>query len=393
MKKVELFLEKYNNSALRDKIKNVSGFLDEIVQKYIKVLCRRFPVDKGCIDNLLLIKDFSVEPIGIGELGHAGMLIDDLDVKKFKLHYELKLLPNIDTAFLKNEIPSNLTESKVDNYKREAARNIVVFLHELTHAMSYLEFLKYDEEKKDYVALTKEDVAKEDYIYYKAYGGLITNRNEVHGKKVIQALNISKDWLYEAMTEFIAHNVLLDKEFQDLQYFHLSTGEIKPYNIPWSYGPFVNIIFALNSLYNNAFSVAYFTGDTKGAGFDKDCLNVDIVDISVPLNEIIHYFNDDKREEINLKECVHELVNGIKKFLKFIEKTLERENVKANLNDFRIKSLNNEIQNICRCNDYVNFVLEKCKINEKNFKELKQIFETKFKNLEPITIEKSNLNI
>ena len=182
MKKVELFLEKYNNSALRDKIKNVSGFLDEIVQKYIKVLCRRFPVDKGCIDNLLLIKDFSVEPIGMGELGHAGMLIDDLDVKKFTLHYELKLLPNIDTAFLKNEIPSNLTGNEVDNYKREAARNIVVFLHELTHVMSYLEFLKYDEEKKDYVTLTKEDVAKEDYTYYKAYGGLITNRNEVHGK-------------------------------------------------------------------------------------------------------------------------------------------------------------------------------------------------------------------
>ena len=80
------------------------------------------------------------------------------------------------------------------------------------------------------------------------------------------------------------------------------------------------------------------------------------------------------------------------KVFKLYRKGARREDVKANLNDFRIKSLNNEIQNICRCNDYVNFVLEKCKINEEDFKELKQIFETEFKNLESIDIKMPSLN-
>ena len=393
MKKVELFLEKYNNSKLREKIKNVSEFLDVLVQKYIIAVCNQFPVDEKCIDNLLRIEDFTVEPIEIGGKGHAGALSADFDEKTFSLHYELKFSPNIDISFLENGVPNNLAENEIDYYKREAARNIVVFLHELTHAIGYIKFLKYDEVKKGYVDLSKEDVAKEDYTYYVERGGLITGRTVVHGKEMIKGTNLNNNYLYEALTEFVAHNVLLDEAFKDLQYLHLSTGEIDPYSILWTYSPFVNIIFALNCLYDNAYAIAYFTGDTKIAGFTKDCLNVDIADISIPINEIIHYFNDGKREKIDLGECVHLLVNGIKRFLNFIENTLKREDVKQHIDEFRFKSLNNEIQNICHYNYYFNFIMTKCEIDDNDYEKLRQIFEKEFQQLKPITIEKSNLNI
>ena len=49
MKRSEYFLGKYMNSHLRELIKNQSDFLDEIVQKYLKAVCRQFPVDDRCI--------------------------------------------------------------------------------------------------------------------------------------------------------------------------------------------------------------------------------------------------------------------------------------------------------------------------------------------------------
>ena len=279
MKRSEYFLEKYMNSHLRELIKNQSDFLDEIVQKYLKAVCRQFPVDDRCIDNLLRIEDFKIEPIGIGENGRAGVLVEDFDEKYLALKYELKLFPNIDTAFLKNEIPEGLTGEDLNNYKYQVMRHIVIFLHELTHAMNFVEFLKYDEEKKTYTNLTKEDTNKENYTYYIAHGGLITDKKIIQQNKITHAVNLNKNYIYEALTEFIAHNVLLDDEFTDIQYFYIDNKKIDPYNVGWSYSPFVNIVFVLNYLFNEAFSMAYFTGETKISGFDKSCLNIYITNI------------------------------------------------------------------------------------------------------------------
>ena len=396
MKRSEYFLEKYMNSHLRELIKNQSDFLDEIVQKYLKVVCRRFPVDDSCIDNLLKIENFKIEPIGVGEKGRAGVLVEDFDEKNLALKYELKLFPNIDTAFLKNEIPEGLTGEDLNNYKYQVMRHIVIFLHELTHAMNFVEFLKYDEEKKTYTNLTKEDTNKENYTYYIAHGGLITDKKIIQQNKITHAVNLNKNYIYEALTEFIAHNVLLDDEFTDIQYFYIDNKKIDPYNVGWSYSPFVNIVFVLNYLFNEAFSMAYFTGETKISGFDNSCLNFNIIDISVPLKSIVEYFNDNKKNDFILNDCVHTLVNGIKKFLDFAEETLERKDVRKHLNDFKIDSLHEEIKNVCNFYCYLRFIAEDThsEIDKEDIERLKNILESEFSNIDTrnLTEHIDNLN-
>lgn len=388
MKRSEYFLGKYMNSHLRELIKNQSDFLDEIVQKYLKAVCRQFPVDDRCIDNLLRIEDFKIEPIGIGENGRAGVLVEDFDEKYLALKYELKLFPNIDTAFLKNEIPEGLTGEDLNNYKYQVIRHIVIFLHELTHAMNFVEFLKYDEEK--YTNLTKEDTSKENYTYYIAHGGLITNRRVISANTVENALNINKNYIYEALTEFIAHNVLLDDGFSDIQYFYIDNKKIDPYDVSWTYSPFVNIVFVLKYLFNEAFSMAYFTGETKISGFDKSCLNIYITNISEPISMIIKNYAADN---FDMQQNVETLVNGIKEFLSFIEKSLEREDVKKYLDDYKIDCLNEEIKNVCNYNCYLKFIIEDSNIDEKSIDKLKNILEGEFKNLEPLNVFNDVINL
>lgn len=390
MKRSEYFLGKYMNSHLRELIKNQSDFLDEIVQKYLKAVCRQFPVDDRCIDNLLRIEDFKIEPIGIGENGRAGVLVEDFDEKYLALKYELKLFPNIDTAFLKNEIPEGLTGEDLNNYKYQVIRHIVIFLHELTHAMNFVEFLKYDEEKKTYTNLTKEDTNKENYTYYIAHGGLITNRRVISANTVENALNINKNYIYEALTEFIAHNVLLDDGFSDIQYFYIDNKKIDPYDVSWTYSPFVNIVFVLKYLFNEAFSMAYFTGETKISGFDKSCLNIYITNISEPISMIIKNYAADN---FDMQQNVETLVNGIKEFLSFIEKSLEREDVKKYLDDYKIDCLNEEIKNVCNYNCYLKFIIEDSNIDEKSIDKLKNILEGEFKNLEPLNVFNDVINL
>ncbi len=388
MKRSEYFLGKYMNSHLRELIKNQSDFLDEIVQKYLKAVCRQFPVDDRCIDNLLRIEDFKIEPIGIGENGRAGVLVEDFDEKYLALKYELKLFPNIDTAFLKNEIPEGLTGEDLNNYKYQVIRHIVIFLHELTHAMNFVEFLKYDEEK--YTNLTKEDTSKENYTYYIAHGGLITNRRVISANTVENALNINKNYIYEALTEFIAHNVLLDDGFSDIQYFYIDNKKIDPYHVNWTYSPFVNIVFVLKYLFNEAFSMAYFTGETKISGFDKSCLNIYITNISEPISMIIKNYAADN---FDMQQNVETLVKGIKEFLSFIEKSLEREDVKKYLDDYKIDCLNEEIKNVCNYNCYLKFIIEDSNIDEKSIDKLKNILEGEFKNLEPLNVFNDVINL
>lgn len=388
MKRSEYFLGKYMNSHLRELIKNQSDFLDEIVQKYLKAVCRQFPVDDRCIDNLLRIEDFKIEPIGIGENGRAGVLVEDFDEKYLALKYELKLFPNIDTAFLKNEIPEGLTGEDLNKYKREALRHIAIFLHELTHAMNFVEFLKYDEEK--YTNLTKEDTSKENYTYYIAHGGLITNRRVISANTVENALNINKNYIYEALTEFIAHNVLLDDGFSDIQYFYIDNKKIDPYHVNWTYSPFVNIVFVLKYLFNEAFSMAYFTGETKISGFDKSCLNIYITNVSEPISMIIKNYAADN---FDMQQNVETLVKGIKEFLSFIEKSLEREDVKKYLDDYKIDCLNEEIKNVCNYNCYLKFIIEDSNIDEKSIDKLKNILEGEFKNLEPLNVSKDVISL
>ena len=388
MKRSEYFLGKYMNSHLRELIKNQSDFLDEIVQKYLKAVCRQFPVDVRCIDNLLRIEDFKIEPIGIGENGRAGVLVEDFDEKYLALKYELKLFPNIDTAFLKNEIPEGLTGEDLNNYKYQVIRHIVIFLHELTHAMNFVEFLKYDEEK--YTNLTKEDTSKENYTYYIAHGGLITNRRVISANTVENALNINKNYIYEALTEFIAHNVLLDDGFSDIQYFYIDNKKIDPYDVSWTYSPFVNIVFVLRYLFNEAFSMAYFTGETKISGFDKSCLNIYITNISEPISMIIKNYAADN---FDMQQNVETLVKGIKEFLSFIEKSLEREDVKRYLDDYKIDCLNEEIKNVCNYNWYLKFIIEDSNIDEKSIDKLKNILEGEFKNLEPLNVFNDVINL
>lgn len=388
MKRSEYFLGKYMNSHLRELIKNQSDFLDEIVQKYLKAVCRQFPVDDRCIDNLLRIEDFKIEPIGIGENGRAGVLVEDFDEKYLALKYELKLFPNIDTAFLKNEIPEGLTGEDLNNYKYQVIRHIVIFLHELTHAMNFVEFLKYDEEK--YTNLTKEDTSKENYTYYIAHGGLITNRRVISANTVENALNINKNYIYEALTEFIAHNVLLDDGFSDIQYFYIDNKKIDPYDVSWTYSPFVNIVFVLKYLFNEAFSMAYFTGETKISGFDKSCLNIYITNISEPISMIIKNYAADN---FDMQQNVETLVKGIKEFLSFIEKSLEREDVKKYLDDYKIDCLNEEIKNVCNYNCYLKFIIEDSNIDEKSIDKLKNILEGEFKNLEPLNVFNDVINL
>lgn len=390
MKRSEYFLGKYMNSHLRELIKNQSDFLDEIVQKYLKAVCRQFPVDDRCIDNLLRIEDFKIEPIGIGENGRAGVLVEDFDEKYLALKYELKLFPNIDTAFLKNEIPEGLTGEDLNNYKYQVIRHIVIFLHELTHAMNFVEFLKYDEEKETYTNLTKEDTSKENYTYYIAHGGLITNRRVVSTNTVENALNVNKNYIYEALTEFIAHNVLLDDGFSDIQYFYIDNKKIDPYDVSWTYSPFVNIVFVLRYLFNEAFSMAYFTGETKISGFDKSCLNIYITNISEPISMIIKNYAADN---FDMQQNVETLVKGIKKFLSFIEKSLEREDVKRYLDDYKIDCLNEEIKNVCNYNWYLKFIIEDSNIDEKSIDKLKNILEGEFKNLEPLNVFNDVINL
>ncbi len=388
MKRSEYFLGKYMNSHLRELIKNQSDFLDEIVQKYLKAVCRQFPVDDRCIDNLLRIKNFKIEPIGVGENGRAGVLVEDFDEKYLALKYELKLFPNIDTAFLKNEIPEGLTGEDLNNYKYQVIRHIVIFLHELTHAMNFVEFLKYDEEK--YTNLTKEDTSKENYTYYIAHGGLITNRRVISANTVENALNINKNYIYEALTEFIAHNVLLDDGFSDIQYFYIDNKKIDPYDVSWTYSPFVNIVFVLKYLFNEAFSMAYFTGETKISGFDKSCLNIYITNISEPISMIIKNYAADN---FDMQQNVETLVKGIKEFLSFIEKSLEREDVKRYLDDYKINCLNEEIKNVCNYNCYLKFIIEDSNIDEKSIDKLKNILEGEFKNLEPLNVFNDVINL
>lgn len=388
MKRSEYFLGKYMNSHLRELIKNQSDFLDEIVQKYLKAVCRQFPVDDRCIDNLLRIEDFKIEPIGIGENGRAGVLVEDFDEKYLALKYELKLFPNIDTAFLKNEIPEGLAGEDLKNYKYQVIRHIVIFLHELTHAMNFVEFLKYDEEK--YTNLTKEDTSKENYTYYIAHGGLITNRRVISANTVENALNINKNYIYEALTEFIAHNVLLDDGFSDIQYFYIDNKKIDPYDVSWTYSPFVNIVFVLKYLFNEAFSMAYFTGETKISGFDKSCLNIYITNVSEPISMIIKNYAADN---FDMQQNVETLVKGIKEFLSFIEKSLEREDVKKYLDDYKIDCLNEEIKNVCNYNCYLKFIIEDSNIDEKSIDKLKNILEGEFKNLEPLNVFNDVINL
>lgn len=390
MKRSEYFLGKYMNSHLRELIKNQSDFLDEIVQKYLKAVCRQFPVDDRCIDNLLRIEDFKIEPIGIGENGRAGVLVEDFDEKNLVLKYELKLFPNIDTAFLKNEIPEGSAGEDLKNYKYEVMRHIVIFLHELTHAMNFVEFLKYDEEKETYTNLTKEDTSKENYTYYIAHGGLITNRRVISANTVENALNINKNYIYEALTEFIAHNVLLDDGFSDIQYFYIDNKKIDPYHVNWTYSPFVNIVFVLKYLFNEAFSMAYFTGETKISGFDKSCLNIYITNISEPISMIIKNYAADN---FDMQQNVETLVKGIKEFLSFIEKSLEREDVKKYLDDYKIDCLNEEIKNVCNYNCYLKFIIEDSNIDEKSIDKLKNILEGEFKNLEPLNVFNDVINL
>ena len=47
-------------------------------------------------------------------------------------------------------------------------------------------------------------------------------------------MNLNKNYIYEALTEFIAHNVLLDDEFSDIQYCYNDNEKIDPYNVGWS---------------------------------------------------------------------------------------------------------------------------------------------------------------
>ena len=390
MKRSEYFLEKYMNSHLRELIKNQSDFLDEIVQKYLKVVCRRFPVDDSCIDNLLKIENFKIEPIGVGEKGRAGVLVEDFDEKNLALKYELKLFPNIDTAFLKNEIPEGLTGEDLNNYKYQVMRHIVIFLHELTHAMNFVEFLKYDEEKKTYTNLTKEDTNKENYTYYIAHGGLITDKKIIQQNKITHAVNLNKNYIYEALTEFIAHNVLLDDEFTDIQYFYIDNKKIDSYHVNWTYSPFVNIVFVLKYLFNEAFSMAYFTGETKISGFDKSCLNIYITNISKPINMII---NNYAAHNFDMQHNVEILVKGIKEFLSFIEESFEREDVKRYLDDYKIDCLNGKIKNVCDYNCYLKFVIEDSKKEEKSIDKLKNILEREFKNLEPLNVSKDVINL
>ena len=390
MKRSEYFLGKYMNSHLRELIKNQSDFLDEIVQKYLKVVCRRFPVDNRCIDNLLKIEDFKIEPIGINSKGKSGALIEDFQEKTCTLKYNMKMFPNIDLAFLKNEIPEGLTGKDLADYKYQVMRHIVIFLHELTHAMNFVEFLKYDEEKETYTNLTKEDTSKENYTYYIAHGGLITNRRVISANTVENALNINKNYIYEALTEFIAHNVLLDDGFSDIQYFYIDNKKIDPYDVSWTYSPFVNIVFVLKYLFNEAFSMAYFTGETKISGFDKSCLNIYITNISEPISMIIKNYAADN---FDMQQNVETLVKGIKEFLSFIEKSLEREDVKRYLDDYKIDCLNEEIKNVCNYNCYLKFIIEDSNIDEKSIDKLKNILEREFKNLEPLNVFNDVINL
>ena len=390
MKRSEYFLEKYMNSHLRELIKNQSDFLDEIVQKYLKVVCRRFPVDNRCIDNLLKIEDFKIEPIGINSKGKAGALIEDFQEKTCTLKYNMKMFPNIDLAFLKNEIPEGLTGKDLADYKYQVIRHIIIFLHELTHALNFVVFLKYDETVQNFRELTLEDINKDNYTFYIAHGGLITDKKIIQQNEITRAVNLNKNYIYEALTEFIAHNVLLDDEFSDIQYFYNDNEKIDPYNVGWSYSPFVNIVFVLNYLFNEAFSMAYFTGETKISGFDKSCLNIYITNISKPINMII---NNYAAHNFDMQHNVEILVKGIKEFLSFIEESFEREDVKRYLDDYKIDCLNGEIKNVCDYNCYLKFVIEDSNIDEKSIDKLKNILEREFKNLEPLNVSKDVINL
>lgn len=122
-------------------------------------------MDEKCIDNLLCIDNIIVEPIKFADKGHAGVLISGIDENPFEHNFTLKIFPNIDMSYLKNQIPNNLTENEVDLYKKDALKNIIVFLHELTHSFGYIKFLKYSTEKNNYTLLTKEDISKENYTF------------------------------------------------------------------------------------------------------------------------------------------------------------------------------------------------------------------------------------
>lgn len=269
-------------------------------------------------------------------------------------------------------------------------------MHELTHALNFVEFLKYDETVQNFRELTLEDINKDNYTFYIAHGGLITDKKIIQQNEITRAVNLNKNYIYEALTEFIAHNVLLDDEFSDIQYFYNDNEKIDPYNVGWSYSPFVNIVFVLNYLFNEAFSMAYFTGETKISGFDNSCLNFNITDISVPLKSIVEYFNDNKKNDFILNDCVHTLVNGIKKFLDFAEETLERKDVRKHLNDFKIDSLHEEIKNVCNFYCYLRFIAEDThsEIDKEDIERLKNILESEFSNIDTrnLTEHIDNLN-
>lgn len=390
MKKSEYFIGRYKKSHLSVLIRNQSRFLDELMQKYLRAICRQFPVDDRCIDNLLKIEDFEIKPIDIGTTGRAGNLIADYDKATMTFRYKMEMYPNIDTAFLKNEFPEGLTGEDLNKYKREVLRHIVIFLHELTHAMNFVEFFRLDEERDDLVRSNAEEAYKIDGTYYIAHGGLITDRQIVRANKVEQGTNLNKNYIYEAMTEFIAHNALLDREFSDIQYFYMDDGITNPFKIDWSYAPFVDIAFALNYLFNNAFSIAYFTGDTKISGFDKSCLEVDITNISVPIRMIVKNI---KSEDFDPAPYIKTLVVGIKEFLSYIQETIKREDVKSHLNEERIENLNQEIKNIYNHNDYLKFIVEDLtfQMDKENIEKLRGIFESEFKNIKPIVISSEDV--
>lgn len=188
----------------------------------------------------------------------------------------------------------------------------------------------------------------------------------------------------------IAHNVLLDDGFSDIQYFYIDNKKIDPYHVNWTYSPFVNIVFVLKYLFNEAFSMAYFTGETKISGFDKSCLNIYITNVSEPISMIIKNYAADN---FDMQQNVETLVKGIKEFLSFIEKSLEREDVKKYLDDYKIDCLNEEIKNVCNYNCYLKFIIEDSNIDEKSIDKLKNILEGEFKNLEPLNVSKDVISL
>ncbi len=392
MSKIEEYLNKYMNSDCRRLFLDKSPFLDEIMQRYIKAVTACPYIGDEFIDRLLKINELEIIPYDFNKHVNSGNANETYDEMVRLKRVKLSFHPNIALPQNINVVPKDLQGEDLIKYNMAILNQIKTIIHELNHVACVTKgYIK--NEDGTYRPLTKPDIEKENYTIFFKKGGAMSERDIVENGRVRHGVNMSLNYLLEGLTEFLAHEIMRSRYFADLVYWRVEDKKIHPYDLDWTYDPFVSIVMILNRLYNYALVEAYFTGESKQSGYnideiyDVDRIDDEISNIAMPIRDLIRIFSDKESEEkSSSKALAQEIAFGAQSYVNTLVSKVKE--MKDKLSESDMKLIQHELQNLSKFVPYRDCAEEAIlALTIDEYNELTQIFSEAFETIDKSAID------